>query len=182
MAEPHVAMGAMLQCSFGVAPCSLVVLPSDQVLVEEKPAANISASAPLVNIPTFGMCMSLANPEVAAAHRGRPRGADTHALCARYHPVGFALPDDPRRLPAVVMGSTCQCAFGGVINITFPGSTIDGLTGGFAPRSQVGLRATRRLSRPVASASWSAAVRGKLVHVGMRCSIFSEMRRRVPRS
>ena len=51
MGQPMVAMGAMLQCSFGVAPCSLVVLPTDQVLVEDKPAANISASAPLMNVP-----------------------------------------------------------------------------------------------------------------------------------
>src|SRR5882757_6705369 len=48
----QVCMGAMMQCSFGMAPSSLVVLPTNRVLT---------------NIMPFGMCMSIANPTVAAA-------------------------------------------------------------------------------------------------------------------
>ena len=63
----QVCMGAMLKCSFGNAPSSLSVLPTNQVYTPLMPAANIMDYAPLVNIMPFGMCSSLANPTVAAA-------------------------------------------------------------------------------------------------------------------
>ena len=66
MPQPVVA-GAQLTCSFGAAPSALVVLPEARVLIEGRPAANIMDHEPLVNIPTFGMCTSAANPAVAAA-------------------------------------------------------------------------------------------------------------------
>ena len=62
-----VSMGAMLQCAFGAAPSSLVVLPVNRVMGEGPPAANIMDHIPMVNIMPFGVCMSLANPTVAAA-------------------------------------------------------------------------------------------------------------------
>jgi len=63
----QVAMGATLMCTMGMAPSSLVVLPKNKVLTDEVPDANIMDHIPLVNIMPFGMCMSPANPEVAAA-------------------------------------------------------------------------------------------------------------------
>src|SRR5579871_3724034 len=63
----QVIMGATLQCSFGMAPSSLVVLPDNKVMDEGVPAANIMDYKPMVNIMPFGMCTSLANPEVASA-------------------------------------------------------------------------------------------------------------------
>src|ERR1700750_2573953 len=62
----QVCMGAMLQCSFGVAPSSLVVLPQNRVLTGT-PAANIMDNKPMVNIMPFGMCSAPANPAVIAA-------------------------------------------------------------------------------------------------------------------
>ena len=56
----------MLKCSFGMAPSSLVVVVP-LVGTESKPAANIIDHVPMTNIMPFGMCQSLANPEVAAA-------------------------------------------------------------------------------------------------------------------
>ena len=61
----QVCMGAMLQCSFGAAPSSLVVLPTNKILATT-PAANIMDNKPMMNIMPFGMCMSMANPMVAA--------------------------------------------------------------------------------------------------------------------
>jgi Domain of unknown function (DUF4280) len=123
MGAPLVNMGAMLQCSFGAAPASLVVLPTARVLAENTPAANITCSAPEVNIPTFGMCMSLANPEVAAA-TAAALGVLTPMPCV---PVTMPWVSSSQTLiggsPAVTLGATCQCAYGGVINITFPGTT-----------------------------------------------------------
>jgi hypothetical protein len=63
----QVCMGAMMQCSFGLAPSSLVVLPTNRVLTNQMPDANIMDHIPMTNIMPFGMCTSIANPTVAAA-------------------------------------------------------------------------------------------------------------------
>ena len=63
----QVCMGAMMQCSFGVAPSSLVVLPTNRVMTNNVPDANIMDHIPMTNIMPFGMCTSPANPVVAAA-------------------------------------------------------------------------------------------------------------------
>src|ERR1022692_869084 len=63
----QVCMGAMMQCSFGMAPSSLVVLPTNKVFTNQMPDANIMDHIPMTNIMPFGMCQSPSNPEVAAA-------------------------------------------------------------------------------------------------------------------
>ncbi|MHC4166683.1 MAG: DUF4280 domain-containing protein, partial [Planctomycetota bacterium] len=63
----QVVASAMMQCSFGAAPSALIVLPTNRVMVEGRPAANIMDHKPVVNIPTFGMCTTQSNPAVAAA-------------------------------------------------------------------------------------------------------------------
>jgi hypothetical protein len=60
-------MGAMMQCSFGMAPSSLVVLPTNRVMTNMVPDANIMDHIPMTNIMPFGMCTSIANPVVASA-------------------------------------------------------------------------------------------------------------------
>ena len=65
----QVCMGAMMMCTMGVAPSSLVVLPTNMVFTSEMPDANIMDYIPMVNIMTFGMCMSPANPMVAEKSR-----------------------------------------------------------------------------------------------------------------
>jgi hypothetical protein len=59
--------GALLQCSMGMAPSGLTVLPVNRVNTGNQPDANIMDNVPLENILPFGMCMSPANPAVAAA-------------------------------------------------------------------------------------------------------------------
>src|SRR5690348_10799090 len=63
----QVCMGAMMQCSFGLAPSSLVVLPTHKTTTNMVPDANIMDHVPMTNIMPFGMCTSIANPTVAAA-------------------------------------------------------------------------------------------------------------------
>jgi len=63
----HVCNGAVLTCSFGLAPGQLTVLPVERVLTSNQPAATIMDHQPLLNIGTFGMCTSPANPTVASA-------------------------------------------------------------------------------------------------------------------
>lgn len=61
-----VCSGAMCMCSFGAAPCTLNVTSQAKVMVGGKPCATIQDSQKS-NLPTFGMCSSLANPQVASA-------------------------------------------------------------------------------------------------------------------
>ena len=67
MSCPGVCTGALLQCSFGIAPGMLNILPTSRTLVSNMPMANIMDNKPFVNIMPFGMCNSIDNPTVAAA-------------------------------------------------------------------------------------------------------------------
>jgi hypothetical protein len=50
----QVNMGATLQCSFGAAPATLIVLPVNKTTPDGPPTANIMDFKPIVNIPPFG--------------------------------------------------------------------------------------------------------------------------------
>ena len=119
----QVCMGAMMQCSFGVAPSSLVVLPTNQVLAGGPPAATIMDYAPIVNIPPFGMCNSLSNPTVAAA-TAAALGVLTPMPCVPATPAPW-VPGAPTvligNMPALTNSSKLMCTWGGVIQITSPG-------------------------------------------------------------
>ena len=62
----NTCMGASMMCSFGLAPSTLIPTPKT-VMTSNMMAANIMDHKPMVNIPPFGMCTSLANPTTAAA-------------------------------------------------------------------------------------------------------------------
>jgi hypothetical protein len=124
MGNPNVTATAMLMCSFGMAPASLNVMPVSRVMIEGKPAATVADMIPGMNIPPFGMCTSLANPTVASA-TSAALGVLTPMPCVPV-PAGPWKPGALRTAiggkPALTLGSTCQCAWGGVINVTFPGA------------------------------------------------------------
>lgn len=117
-----VTTGAMMMCTFGMAPSTLNVLPTNKALAGT-PAANIMDNKPMANIPPFGMCMSLANPTVASA-TAAALGVLTPMPCV---PVTSApwVPGSPTvligNMPALNNTSTCICNWGGVISITFAG-------------------------------------------------------------
>jgi hypothetical protein len=123
-----VVNGAAMMCSFGVAPSSLVV-PSPTVTAGGLPAAKITDMAPMANIPPFGMCMTPSNPQVAAA-TSAALGVLTPQPCI---PV-ISGPWSPGStkvtvggVPAVNDTCMCNCAWGGVITVTFAGqATVDG--------------------------------------------------------
>jgi hypothetical protein len=121
----HVCMGAMLQCSFGVAPSTLVVLPQNQTLTGAVPAANIMDNKPIVNVPPFGVCSSPANPTVAAA-TAAALGVLTPMPCV---PVTAApwIVGAPTvlvgNMPALNESSKLMCNWGGVIQVVNPGQT-----------------------------------------------------------
>lgn len=114
--------GAMLQCSFGVAPSSLMVLPQNQVM-SAMPIANIMDGKPLVNVLPFGMCSSPANPTVAAA-TAAALGVLTPMPCIPATASPW-VPGSPTvlvgNMPALNMDSKLICTYGGVIQIVSPG-------------------------------------------------------------
>ena len=119
----QVCAGAMLMCSFGVAPAALSVLPTNRVMAGGPPAATIMDHIPIVNIPPFGMCTSLANPTVAAATTAA-LGVLTPMPCVPVVPAPW-VPGAPTVLigsmPALDNNCKAMCAWAGVIQITVPG-------------------------------------------------------------
>ena len=118
----QVCAGAMLACSFGAAPSSLVVLPVNRVLTGA-PAANIMDHIPLVNVLPFGLCSSLANPAVAAA-TSAALGVLTPMPCVPVTPAPW-VPGAAAvligNMPALDNMSQLNCVWGGLIQITNPG-------------------------------------------------------------
>ncbi len=119
-----VCMGATLQCSFGVAPSVLSVLPKNRLMVPT-PAANIMDHLPMVNIMPFGMCSSLANPAVASA-TSAAMGVLTPVPCIPVTTTPWT-PGSPVFLvggmPALNDTSKLMCAWAGVIQVINAGQT-----------------------------------------------------------
>lgn len=118
-----VSDGAVVSCSFGTVPMPLIVLPESPVLTDALPAATIMDFVPLENIPSFGLCTSILNPEVEAATIAA-FGVLTPMPCL---PVTTSpwLPGGPvvllEGMPALTEGSICLCDWMGVIEIDEPG-------------------------------------------------------------
>lgn len=113
---------AMMKCSFGAAPAVLNVLPVHRVFTG-KPTANIMDGKPFLNVPTFGVCKSLANPAVASA-TAAAMGSLTPMPCA---PMTLSpwVPGSPTvllgNMPILNNSSKLICTWGGVIQINFAG-------------------------------------------------------------
>jgi hypothetical protein len=119
----QVCMGASMMCTFGAAPSSLVVLPKNKTFTNEVPDANIMDHIPLVNIMPFGMCSSIANPEVAAA-TAAALGVLTPMPCVPNTPAPW-IPGAPTVLlgymPTLDNSSKLMCLWAGVITFETAG-------------------------------------------------------------
>lgn len=118
----NVVNGAMMMCTFGMAPATLNVLPINRVTVGGQPAANIMDFKPIVNVAPFGMCNSPSNPTVAAA-TAAALGVLTPMPCV---PVTTPwVPTQPLTMianqPALTADSKCTCSWGGVVSVNLPG-------------------------------------------------------------
>ena len=122
----QVCMGGVMMCTFGMAPSSIVPTPKP-IMTSNMVAANIMDHKPVMNIPPFGMCMSLANPTVAAA-TAAALGVLTPMPCIPNTPTPWA-PGSPTVLvenfPALNESSKLMCIWAGVISITFPGQVTE---------------------------------------------------------
>lgn len=119
----HVCNGAVLMCTFGMAPSTLVVTPENQVFTSYQPAATIMDHIPMKNIMPFGMCMSIANPTVASA-TAAALGVLTPMPCIPNTPAPW-VPGVPTVLEGnfPILDNTHQlmCIWAGVITVSMPG-------------------------------------------------------------
>ena len=119
----HTVSTATLTCTMGAAPGVLNVLPLHTTLSNDMPAANIMDHIPITNIGSFGMCMSIANPQVAAA-TAAALGVLTPMPCIPATVTPW-VPGSPTvlvgNMPALDSESMCMCMWAGVITIISAG-------------------------------------------------------------
>ena len=120
-----VCNSALLQCSFGAAPSTLIVTPENKTVTSGMPVATIMDYVPMKNIMPFGMCNSTANPQVIAATAAK-LGVFSPMPCV---PAIVApwVPGCPTVLisnkPALNKDSVVMCLWAGVIQIKNSGTT-----------------------------------------------------------
>lgn len=118
-----VCAGANCLCSFGTGPGTINPTSQTKVIVDGKPAATIQ-DCQMSNITPFGMCTSMANPQVAAA-TSAAMGVLTPQPCMLMA-AGTWMPGKPSVLidgkPALTNDSKLMCSRGmGNISISNPG-------------------------------------------------------------
>lgn len=123
MGRDYVCNGAQLACTMGTGSAVLVVLPERRILLDGQPQANIMDYKPMTNIPSFGLCTSLANPVVAAAtaaNLGRlqpmPCVPNTTSPWQKGHEKLLL-----KNFPALCNDDKLNCAWAGTITITDSG-------------------------------------------------------------
>jgi hypothetical protein len=123
----QVVNGAALKCSQGTSPSTLTVLPAIEADADDQPTATINDHIPMMNVAPFGMCQSMANPQVAAA-TAAAMGALTPQPCVPVLPS----PWSPGASVVTIQGinalsdnSTCSCTWAGTISITNNGTTTE---------------------------------------------------------
>lgn len=117
---------AMMQCTFGMAPSTFMVVdPMRPKLNNTFAIGNIMDNKPMVNIMPFGMCQSMANPTVASA-TAAALGVLTPMPCIPVIMAPWAPPGQVKiaKFPVLLDNCKCMCNWGGQISFTFPGNAL----------------------------------------------------------
>ena len=118
-----VTNGAMLQCSFGTTPCTLAVSDPTRPQCGNMLVATIQDITP-ANIPTFGMCQSIANPQVQTA-TSAAMGTLTPQPCVPAITGPWAPGSAEMKVngtPVLTNSCKCQCMWQGMISVQNPGN------------------------------------------------------------
>lgn len=116
-----VTAGTMCKCSFGVAPCPIVVNSQQNGIASNSIVATIFDNTP-ANLSTFGMCTSMANPTVSAA-TAAALGVLTPQPCTPMLTAPWTMGSSTvlfQNKPALLQNSQLLCMWGGVIQIVQP--------------------------------------------------------------
>ncbi|WP_394820790.1 DUF4280 domain-containing protein [Pendulispora albinea] len=125
---------AWLRCNRGSSPSRLTVLSANHGFADDAPIATIQDCAPMTNIAPFGMCLSIANPDVARA-TSAALGVLTPQPCvpktsAPWTPgSSFA---ELNGLPLLTDTSKCTCQWAGTIEVADSGQFFASLEQGAA--------------------------------------------------
>ncbi len=123
MGDSYVVTGAIMSCTFGMAPSSFMASPGRTEMLSNVPKGNIMDYAPMVNIMPFGMCNTLSNPTVAAA-TSAAMGVLTPMPCIPAVTSPW-MPGNPQVLvqgqPALMRSCCNMCMWGGQISFTTDG-------------------------------------------------------------
>lgn len=123
MGDSYVVTGAIMTCTFGMAPSSFMASPGRTEMLSNVPKGNIMDFAPMVNIMPFGMCNTLSNPTVAAA-TSAAMGVLTPMPCIPAVTSPW-MPGNPKVLvqgqPALMRSNCNMCMWGGQISFTTDG-------------------------------------------------------------
>ena len=114
-----VVHGAQLTCSFGAAPCSLIVLPTNSTTAADQNEATVNDFVPMQNITGFKMCTAPSNPQVAAA-MGAPVPC-VPVIPSPWAPGSAGVTIEGQA--ALMDSDTCQCTWAGVITVSSAGQT-----------------------------------------------------------
>ena len=113
----------MAVCTMGTAPAPIKVTSQGKVLAGGKPCGSIQDCQGLANVGPFGLCTSMANPQVAAA-TAAALGVLTPQPCIPAS-AGTWIPTKPKVLiggkPCLTNDCKLVCAYAGQISITNPG-------------------------------------------------------------
>jgi Domain of unknown function (DUF4280) len=116
-----VCTGATLQCSFGTTPATFAA--SGTQTFAGSPAGVVTDVA-AENVPPFGMCMSLSNPQVKSA-TSAAGGTLTPQPCkpvlSPWSPGSDQVTID--EVSALDDSSQCNCKWGGVVTVSAAGQT-----------------------------------------------------------
>jgi hypothetical protein len=117
MPGPVVVQAALMVCDGGVAPVPLAVTSNPIVKINELPVATVADCAPLVNIPSFGVCSFLT---------AKAAGIPMPCVPA---PTGMWQPGSAvqkiNELAVLTLPATLPCAQGGTITVTAPGQVTE---------------------------------------------------------
>jgi len=108
-----------LQCSLGTSPSTFAASGAS---VLAGGAGGVVTDCQVSNVPPFGMCVSPANPAVAAAE-GAPQPC--LPVLAPWTPGSSRVTISA--VPALDDASQCQCSWGGVVGVTDAGQTATSL-------------------------------------------------------
>jgi hypothetical protein len=117
-----VASGATLKCNQGTQTAKLTVLPILGVESDGEPTASVDDYVPMVNVPSFGMCQTEANPQVAAA-TAAAQGVLTPQPCIPAISTAWSPGSDGVLVgtkKALTKDSTCSCSWSGTIEVNDP--------------------------------------------------------------
>ena len=116
-----VCTGATLRCSFGTTPATFSATGTK---VSAGSPAGAVADIAASNIPPFGMCMSLSNPQVAeatAAEQGKLAPQPCQPVLSTWSPGSARVTIG--EIGALDDSSQCTCTWGGVVTVTAAGQT-----------------------------------------------------------